>query len=613
MRLLIAASLFLGLPFVLDSASHIQDLVYNVDGSLAKGHMVARISQACTGPAGKFVSRTGKRVSITSGVLSIDLEPNDTCTQPANTTYSIKFTLQEGSWEETWLVTTSGSDLNRADVITDTTAGASTFVDLTHISGGTTKGDLIAHSGSAFARLGVGSNGSILFADSTEALGLNWGDLSWDKTNLIIRGGGTTASFPGWKRNGAGWDARLADNSDYTTVTSSGFFTIAGGRFDWGTRATLKSSADSIVHFFNEAESIAMTLDYTGLSATRIVTVPDVAGTMTLLGNSGIDAAALADGSVDNAEFQRLDGASADIQGQIDGKEGTLTNSAGLASALSDEVGDAGGFTRGTAGSTNECVKWDASGNLVTHGGACGSSAQHPEVAIGSLPAAAGVAGEIYVVNDAADKGDCTAASGSDLVACISDGTNWLPLAQALTAGGSGGLTYSCDSSECEVDIDTAVVPRLAAANTFSGLNTFDQYVVEPVNVEVIPVDFTIDTSTGDGKFYFVVPPKFNAWDLTGVSAQVVTVGTTGTLNVDLARCAVVASGDACSGTVDDMLSTNLTIDSGEGKSSTAATPAVIDTAKDDIATDQIIRVDIDVVHTTEAKGLILNLTIEKP
>ena len=40
---------------------------------------------------------------------------------------------------------------------------------------------------------------------------------------------------------------------------------------------------------------------------------------------TGIDAAKLGDGSVSNAEFQRLDGVSSDIQGQIDGKQASLT------------------------------------------------------------------------------------------------------------------------------------------------------------------------------------------------------------------------------------------------------------------------------------------------
>jgi hypothetical protein len=138
---------------------------------------------------------------------------------------------------------------------------------------------------------------------------------------------------------------------------------------------------------------------------------------------------------------------------------------------------------------------------------------------------------------------------------------------------------------------------------------------IKPPNkdVQVIPFDFATDTATGDGKFYFRVPASLNNWVLTGVQASVVTAGTTGTLNVDLARCAAAATGNLCSGTVVDMLSTNLTIDSGENDSATAAAAAVIDASNDDVTTGQIIRVDVDAVHTTAAKGLIVNLEFTAP
>jgi hypothetical protein len=101
--------------------------------------------------------------------------------------------------------------------------------------------------------------------------------------------------------------------------------------------------------------------------------------------------------------------------------------------------------------------------------------------------------------------------------------------------------------------------------------------------------------------------------NLVGVAGQVITAGTTNATNVDLARCAVTTSGNACSGTVDDVLSTNLTIDSGENSSADAAAAAVIDTTKDDVATGQLIRVDVDAVSTTAAKGLIITLTFRLP
>lgn len=54
---------------------------------------------------------------------------------------------------------------------------------------------------------------------------------------------------------------------------------------------------------------------------------------------AAIDATKIADGSVSNTEFQYLDGVTSSIQTQLNGKQGNLVNSAGLAAALSDETG----------------------------------------------------------------------------------------------------------------------------------------------------------------------------------------------------------------------------------------------------------------------------------
>lgn len=115
-------------------------------------------------------------------------------------------------------------------------------------------------------------------------------------------------------------------------------------------------------------------------------------------------------------------------------------------------------------------------------------------------------------------------------------------------------------------------------------------------------------TATGDGQYYFVVPARLNGLTLTGIVGTVVSVGATGTLTVQVARCAPVATGDTCSGTVADMLSTRLTIDSNEASSSTAATAAAINATNATVSTNQVLRVDVDAVHSTPAEGLILTL-----
>jgi hypothetical protein len=131
--------------------------------------------------------------------------------------------------------------------------------------------------------------------------------------------------------------------------------------------------------------------------------------------------------------------------------------------------------------------------------------------------------------------------------------------------------------------------------------------------VQLRPFDPTSDVTTGDGADYFLVPAPLNGMNLVAVTANVITAGTTGTTDIQIARCAATATGNACSGTVADMLSTKLTIDSGENATTTAAAAAAINASNDDIATGQILRVDVDAVSTTAPKGLVINLIFELP
>lgn len=131
--------------------------------------------------------------------------------------------------------------------------------------------------------------------------------------------------------------------------------------------------------------------------------------------------------------------------------------------------------------------------------------------------------------------------------------------------------------------------------------------------VQAFVLGATDTTSVGNGKYYFTIPATLNNYRLTAVTEQVITAGTTGVTTVALTRCVTAATGDACSSTTVQMLSTNLTVDSGENSSSTAATPAVINTANATITTNQVIRVDITAVSTTPAFGLIVSMDFTIP
>ena len=199
--------------------------------------------------------------------------------------------------------------------------------------------------------------------------------------------------------------------------------------------------------------------------------------------------------------------------------------------------------------------------------------------------------------------GTIVATTGDSATAFFSTGTLEAALLPAASESAQGAAELAT-SAEINAGSDAA---RVIAVDQFNG-SIFGQ---QDVQLEVL--GDTTAATVADGHLYFVIPLKLNGMNLVGVSAQVRAAGTTNTLNIDLARCATVATGNMCSGTVVDMLSTNLTIDSTENKSSTAATAAVIDTANDDVATDQVIRIDIDAIQTTPSQGLKVLLVFRLP
>ena len=101
---------------------------------------------------------------------------------------------------------------------------------------------------------------------------------------------------------------------------------------------------------------------------------------------------------------------------------------------------------------------------------------------------------------------------------------------------------------------------------------------------------------TGDYQGWFAVPSAFNGWNVTSVLAM--RQSGTGVPEFQLRR---IRSGASV-----DMLSTKCTIDSGETTSGTAATPAVINTSNDDLATNDILVTDVDVAGTSTYKAVMM-------
>ena len=118
--------------------------------------------------------------------------------------------------------------------------------------------------------------------------------------------------------------------------------------------------------------------------------------------------------------------------------------------------------------------------------------------------------------------------------------------------------------------------------------------------IEIVDKDTLL--TTGDGKRGFHIPAEVGGMDLVYVHAHAMTPSAVGIPTFQLRN-----DTDAV-----DMLSTLLTIDATENDSSTAAVPAVIDTAHDDVAANDWLEWDCDVAGDT-TRGVVLTVGFRMP
>lgn len=97
----------------------------------------------------------------------------------------------------------------------------------------------------------------------------------------------------------------------------------------------------------------------------------------------------------------------------------------------------------------------------------------------------------------------------------------------------------------------------------------------------------TVALSIGDDAARFRIPAALNGWKITSVAAS--RKSGTGIPTIQIRNVT----------TAQDILSTRLTIDSGETDSSTAATPAVINTTVNTVSTGQQFAIDVDDAGTS--------------
>lgn len=192
-----------------------------------------------------------------------------------------------------------------------------------------------------------------------------------------------------------------------------------------------------------------------------------------------------------------------------------------------------------------------------------------------------------------ADIVDATATPTASKIP-VADGSGLLDGWISAASTTVDGLVELAIASEINTGTDAtrAVTPDSLAGSNFG---------IRYVQIEVFGP--TTDVATGDGKKYFHIPAGLGGMNLVEVHAQVVTAGTTNSTTVQIHNLTQTA----------DMLSALLEVETGETGSDTSDPGPTIDTGNDDVATNDVLRIDVDTISTTAPKGLFVTLGFQTP
>lgn len=186
----------------------------------------------------------------------------------------------------------------------------------------------------------------------------------------------------------------------------------------------------------------------------------------------------------------------------------------------------------------------------------------------------------------------------------LSDGSQWVFITGNVDPANIVDLVNNQSIDGTKTFLDPVVVPD-PTADTHALNRGYgdDRYAVKQqtraASVEVFKFESGDHEAvvTGDGKASVFIPACINGWNLSRVFARVGSPPSGGALSIQLNNGS------------HDMLSTPLTIDSGEYSSATAASSAVINPSYDNVSTDGYIRIDVDAANGADGLIVILEFT----
>ena len=132
--------------------TQIRDTGYTGFGGVLFSGTIIITGPSMTTADGRTIERWQQSFQVSNGVISIDLEPNDTAT-PAGTSYSVVYRPQRGtSWSEFWVVPTSASPLKVNQVRVASAPSPAFVVQPQQIaSGGAAPGQALLWNGASYA------------------------------------------------------------------------------------------------------------------------------------------------------------------------------------------------------------------------------------------------------------------------------------------------------------------------------------------------------------------------------------------------------------------------------------------------------------------------------
>ena len=510
--------------------------------------------------------------------------------------------------------------------------------DVADISAGT-DGFILRRSGTSLGfGLLVNANVDAAAAIDGTKISPNFGS-----QNIVTTGTASVASQTITGTAGAGFEA-FPTQSSAPSTPASGFrlYADSTNRFSWkGANGFVRTfdgtgnTADRNYTLPNTSGTIALTSDLI-TSLTGAVTGSGTGAIVTTL-SSGIDATKIADGSVNNTEFQYINTLSSNAQTQLDAKlnlsGGTLT---GFLILNADPTNPLGAATKSYIdGLVGLNLKWKEQVRAASITNVNLATDVEDGDSFGGVTLATGDRVLIAGQTTGADNGIYVVqASGAPVRATDADGGTELELATvSVTSGTQAGkvfyqsvtpLTIGTTAQVWVVLFSTAYTASggvVLSGNNFtllldggtltqtgSGVKVAD-YIASK-DVSVYCVQATESLAVGDGIAYLRIPSDLNGMDLISVAAAVNTTSSSGNPTFQIARGRQSSATSAHSYV--DMLSTAITIDATEYDSKDATTAPVINTSNDDVATGDLIRIDIDGIGTG-TKGLIVTLAFKVP